>query len=116
MYVFDKARVAAILKEMRPAWAVLKELFKAQQKDKWKMESQVVDERDRECIVCMERTACMRFLPCNHTTTCERCAIETLQERVAKCHVCSLPILETIVQRSRLTMRQLAKPQTTNSK
>ena len=116
MYVFDKARVTAILKEMRPAWAVMNELFRAQQRAKWRLESQVVVERDRECIVCMERAACMRFVPCQHIITCERCAIVTLQERVAKCHVCSVPILETIVQRSRLTMRKLGDAQTASSK
>ena len=53
-------------------------------------------EEDHCCIVCMERTASVTFMPCRHTVTCQHCANACLQ-RSCECLMCRCKVTSLLL-------------------
>ena len=53
-------------------------------------------EEDHCCIVCMERTASVTFMPCTHTLTCQPCANACLQ-RSCECLMCRRKVISLLL-------------------
>lgn len=56
---------------------------------------QPTTEDDKECVICMDRDACIYFAPCKHIILCEKC-MESYLEKWQDCPKCRRPIVRWV--------------------
>ena len=62
----------------------------------WPVYNQAENGSSSECIICLERPACVTLMPCQHMCMCSPCGEHLGQAQVKKCPICR-SLVKTIV-------------------